>query len=91
MNEDYKGNIHSFKMYVMERKINKTPNLHAIFHHVIQYCESSRIVSKQASESVHHVSYEFTQNFYKQVFKFKRGSYDGKIDARQSLIVTMYD
>ena len=62
LNQDYKNYIDDFKVHFLDLVelgyVNVTPKIHAIFHHVHEFCSKEGVglgrFSEQASESVHN-------------------------------------
>ena len=61
---DYQDKIRAFSKAYLNLGINVTPKIHAVVHHVSEFCELTRrglgAWSEQASESVHH---DFKKNW----------------------------
>lgn len=57
LDQEYKTDIETFKKSFLELEISVTPKLHAIFHHIPEFCDKQQSGlgpwSEQASEAVH--------------------------------------
>ena len=59
LHEDYKGAIYDFRNSFNDLGIAVTPKVHAVFYHIIEFCDKRGTglgtFSEQASESVHRL------------------------------------
>ena len=64
LHENYVDLINTFKCNYLNAGINVTPKVHAVFHHIKEFCQFSQSslgpYSEQASEAVH---YDFQQTW----------------------------
>ena len=58
LDSNYRENIQRFRDAYMDLSVRVTPKIHAVFHHIAEFCERKGCglgpYSEQASESVHH-------------------------------------
>ena len=58
INPNFKRNVKSFRDAYADLSITVTPKIHAVFHHVIEFCDMRESglgpYSEQCTESVHH-------------------------------------
>ena len=70
LSPDFKQKIEAFSKSYLNLNINVTPNIHAVMHHVVEFCElTGRGLapwSQQTGESLHH---DFKQIWEKFQFK----------------------
>ena len=80
--DDYLVKISSFSVAYLNLKINVTPKIHAVMHHISEFCKKTRRGlgpwSEQASESIHH---DFKQTWQ----RFKINSTDHELYAENLL------
>ena len=62
LHKNFKHNIAKFKREYLKLNISVTPKVHAVFYHVVEFCDWKKMGlgpwSEQTSESLHH---EFTK------------------------------
>ena len=72
---DYQSKIRMFSSAYLDLRINVTPKLHAVMHHISEFCEKTGrglgLWSEQASESIHH---DFKQTW--QRFKINKTDHE---------------
>jgi hypothetical protein len=58
LDDDYERIIEKFKVSFLSLRISVTPKVHAVFHHVAEFCTKTEMGlgpwSEQTSEAVHH-------------------------------------
>ena len=67
LSPNYKDKITKFRKCYMKLKINVTPKIHAVFHHIIEFCEMKKLGlgpwSEHTAELVHHYFKTVWSNF----------------------------
>ena len=79
---DYQSKIRKFSRAYLDLRINVTPKVHAVMHHISEFCEKTGRGlgpwSEQASESIHH---DFKQTWQ----RFKINKTDHELYGKKSL------